>query len=355
MSTLFNAMKLKSGEILALRESERWVRDAVTPIFDIARPSSRTSIDARLDESMELIRLGCPRISKEFYLDLRDLPLDCRLKNGTHPVYSLGRRLALHSHKVIHCYGFDRDSAYEEALTALLAENNSLDVALRLQQHDMKLPPETVQLSIEFLLKTKRKIKDTPVILDLQSIHASTEDHGAMIERTYEQFKKLGTTKFIFLASAMWDYTRIKSEKVNEIPRIDFKLWEHLRRIGLDIRYGDYGVIAPSFVDTERKFSGSPKFRYATPSMWLVAKGEKLKKGENSQYPRLAQRLIKSGQFRINDLSWGHEQLRAYANYEEMVLGHTKAVAIDTCTHLNITTSQVLYVERAIASSTQPI
>jgi Beta protein len=351
MSTLYAAMKLKPGEIQAMCQSERWVRDAVTPIFDVARPSSRTSIDERLEDSIELIHLGCQKISKEFYLDLRDLPLDCRLKNGAHPVYWLGQRLALHNHKVIHCFGFDRDSAYEEALTTLLTENISTNVALRLQQHDMKLAGHTEQVSLQFLAKTKREIKNTTVILDLQSIHSSLEDLGAMVERTYGRFQKLGASKFIFLASAMWDYTRIESKKINEVPRIDFKLWEQLRRMGLDIRYGDYGVIAPSFVDTERKFSGSPKFRYATPSMWLVAKGEKLKKGENSQYPRLAQGLIKSGHFRANDLSWGHEQLQAYANYEETVAGHSKAVAIDTCTHLNITTSQVLYVEREVARS----
>lgn len=351
MSTLYAGMKLKQGEIRALCESERWVRDRVTPIFDVARPSSSTSIEQRLDESIELLHIGWPNISKEFYLDLRDLSLDCRLSSGSHPVYALGKRLALHNHNVVHCFGFDRDLAYEEALTTLLLENPLAKVALRLQQHDMKVLNETEGLSIQFLSKIARKIENTTVILDLQSIHDSTDDLAGMIERTYTLFKKLGAQKLIFLASAMWDYTRIKPEKVTEVPRIDFKLWEHLRRLGLDILYGDYGVIAPSFVDTERKFSGSPKFRYATPSMWLVAKGEKLQKGENSQYPRLAQRLIKSGHFRTNDLSWGHEQLQLYANYEETVMGHSKAVAIDTCTHLNITTSQVLHVERQIAGS----
>lgn len=345
MSTLYAAMKLKPGEIEALCQSERWVLEALTPIFDVARPSSHTSIDKRLDESIELIHRGWPRLSKEFYLDFRDLPLDCRLKNGTHPVYSLGRRLALHNHKVVHCFGFDRDLAYEEALTRLLIEEPLLNVALRIEQHDMKLLDTTEQLALGFLARIKREIKNTTFILDLQSIHNSTDDLAAIVERTYSRFKKLGVEKFIFLASSMWDYTLVKSARINEIPRLDFKLWEHLRRMGLNIRYGDYGVIAPSFVDTERKFSGSPKFRYATPSMWLVAKGEKLRKDENSQYPRLAQRLIKTGHFRTNDLSWGHEQLQAYASYELQSAGHAKAVAIDTCTHLNITTTQVLFFE----------
>ena len=114
---------------------------------------------------------------------------------------------------------------------------------------------------------------------------------------------------------------------------------------------GDYGVIAPSFIDPEKKVIAAPKFRYCTPSNWLVAKGEKPTKGENSQYPRLAQRLAKRPEFRSDDIGWGHEELRASATYENRSGGHARAVAIDTCNHLDITTKQVLFTEHQVASN----
>lgn len=349
MSTLFPAMKLKRGEIEALRQSERAVLEAITPIFDIARPSSKTSIEKRLADSLDLLHHGWPRISKEFYLDMRDLPLDCRLANGAHPLYYFGRQLALHSHNVTHCFGFDRDDAYEEALTRLLIENSSTNIALRIEQQDMKLLDTTEELTKAVLQRFKRTVQSTTVFLDLQSIYGTTDELAQLITRSYARFEKLGARKIVFLASAMWDYSRIKPEQITEVPRIDIALWEQLRRQGLDIRYGDYGVVAPSFIDPEKIVIPAPKFRYCTPSKWLVAKGEKPRKDENSQYPRLAKRLTNRPEFRANDLGWGHDQIRDFASYALTRADHARAVAIDTCSHLDITVKQVLFAERQIA------
>ena len=94
MASIYSALKLKPGEIEALRESERFVTDSVVPIFDVARPSSKTSIERRLASSLDLIHRAWPRQSREFYLDLHDLPLELRLANNepclsgchTHPL-----------------------------------------------------------------------------------------------------------------------------------------------------------------------------------------------------------------------------------------------------------------------------
>lgn len=342
-------MKLKRGEIEALRQSERVVLEAITPIFDIARPSSKTSIEKRLADSMDLLHRGWPRISKEFYLDMRDLPLDCRLANGAHPLYYFGNQLAFHSRKATHCFGFDRDDAYEEALTRLLSENSSTNIALRIEQQDMKLLDTTEELTKAVLQRFKRTIQSTTVFLDLQSIYGTTDELAQLIKRSYARFEKLGARKIVFLASAMWDYSRIKPELITEVPRIDIALWEQIRREGLDIRYGDYGVVAPSFIDPEKTVIPAPKFRYCTASKWLVAKGEKPRKDENSQYPRLAKRLINRSEFRANDLGWGHEQIRDFASYTLIKADHARVVAIDTCSHLDITVKQVLFAERQIA------
>jgi hypothetical protein len=142
----------------------------------------------------------------------------------------------------------------------------------------------------------------------------------------------------------------IPRDAVKVIPRMEVALWEELRRRKLPIQYGDYGVISPSYVDPEKKAGrGTPKFRYATPSSWLVSKGEMILKDEPSQYPRLAKRLVDSLQFRRNDLGWGHDQLRSFASYEFTSADHARAIAVDTCTHLDVTVRQVRYAERQLA------
>lgn len=351
MTIIYPALKIKAGEIEAFRQSERVVVDAATPVFDVARPSSKTPIQKRLNDSLDLLRKAWPRISREFYLDLRDLPLESRLENGAHPVYYLANHLAYHGYKAIHCFGFDRDDAYEDAITKVLAENSNAKVALRLEQQDMKLLDTTEDLARGFLGRVSKNFETTTVFLDLQSIHESTDDLSALVERSYLRFKKLGVNHIVLLASAMWDFTRIKTEKINMVPRLDIGLWDQLRRKGLELGYGDYGVVAPSFIDPEKTVIPAPKLRYTTNSHWLVAKGEKPRKGENSQYPRLAQRLMKTAEFRADDLGWGHDRLREFASYEQTTVGHARAVAIDTCTHLDIVTRQVMFTEHELATA----
>jgi Beta protein len=348
MTTVFPALKLKSGEIEALLESERDVINSTTPIFDVARPSSKTPIEKRLGDSLDLLRKAWPKISREFYLDLRDLPLEARLGNGAHPAYHVASQLAYHGYKAVHCFGFDRDDAYETAIAKIVNEIPGTRLALRLEQQDLKLLDTAEDLARGFLNRMGRHFENTTVFLDLQSIHKSTDDLAALVERSYLRFKNLGAKNIIFLASAMWDWSLIKPEKITRIPRRDIALWQQLRNKGLLLGYGDYGVVAPSFIDPEKTIIPAPKFRYTTPTDWLVAKGEKPRKDENSQYPRLAQRLMKMDDFRVNDLGWGHEQIRALASYEVSTIGNSRAVAIDTCTHLNVITSQIAFTERQL-------
>lgn len=348
MTEVHPAMKLKHGEIEALLNSERSVFDSCTPVFDVACPSSTKLIEKRLNSSLTLLRQARPSISKEFYLDLRDLPLEFRLDNGNHPAYHLASQLAFHGYNAVHCFGFDRDEAYETAIAKIASEIPTARFALRLEQQDLKLLDTTEDLTRGFLNRMNRRFENTTVIFDLRSIHKSTDDLTALVERSYRRFQALRIKNIILLASAMWDWSLIKSETITRVPRQDFTLWQQLRNKGLMLGYGDYGVIAPSYIDPEKIIIPSPKFRYATSSDWFVVKGEKPRKDENNQYPRLAQRLMKIDNFRSNDLSWGHEQIRAIASYEVPAIDPRKAVAIDTCTHLSVITSQVAYIERQI-------
>lgn len=346
MSFVFPAMKLKRGEIEGLLQCERSVAGELTPLFDVARPSSRTSIDDRIEDSISLLRRGWPRISREFFLDLRDLDLDSRLQTGVHPLLGIARRLGFHNVKAVHCFGFDRDAAYEEAFVQVLSEHPVANFALRLDLEDLKMPEVSEERMVALMRKIGRVPQQGSVFLDLRTIHEATDDLVAIVTRMKVRLEKYGYRRTILLSSAMWDHSLIKTDKVTRVPRADVALWEHLRKSGVDVSYGDYGVITPSFADPDKDVIPAPKFRYTTPSSWLVSKGERPRKNENSQYPRLARRLLATGEFRHNDLGWGHEQLKAFAEYDRKSTDHAGAVAIDTCNHLEVTVRQLEVFER---------
>jgi hypothetical protein len=348
MSLAFAALKLKRGEIEALKQSERDTVAAVTPVFDVARPSSRMSIDERISESITLIQRGWPWLSRPVLLDLRDLPLEARLGTGTHPVEGIAQRLGFYGQQVTHCFGFDRDIAYEEAFCAVVTDRLSRGFALRLELDDLKLLDVTEGRIRALLSKLGRSLDEAFVLFDLRSIHGSTEDLAGIVTRAYQRIAKLNPRRVVLLASSMWDYSLLKSDRVTRVPRSEITLFDFLRRSGVPIAYGDYGVIAPSFIDTERNVIPAPKLRYATPTCWLVSKGEKPRTGENSQYPRLAKRLLGTGEFRSNDLGWGHDQIRAFAARERQTTDHAGAVAIDTCTHIDVTVRQLKVLEERL-------
>lgn len=351
MTCMYSALKLKTGEIEALLESERLVVDSIVPIFDVARPSSKTSIEKRLESSLSLIRKAWPKQSKEFYLDLRDLPLELRLANGIHPAYRLASDLVYHGSKVTLCFGFDRDSPYEDAISNVVLRSPITNVALRLQLPDLKLLDDTVDKSRGFLGRVGRTFETSTVFLDLECIDGATDDLSAIVERAYIRFRKLGVTRIVLLATGMWDWSKLQSRTITRVPREEIKLWEQLRKKGIAVSYGDYGVISPSFIDPEFRFNSppTPKLRYATMNHWLIAKGEKPQKGENSQYPGLAQSLMSNSEFRQNDLDWGHDRIRDLASYDVRTIGSARAVAIGTSIHLDITAKNIAYLERQFA------
>jgi hypothetical protein len=353
MVVLSPSLKLKIGEMQALLQSERNVSANVVPIFDVVRPTKKTPVLKRVEDSANLLIAGgwC-KPSKPFFVDTYDIPPEQMLPDELSPIEGLAKRLALYNYRPTYCYGFDRGPVYEQGFARLVQANLVQTFALRLERHDLVLLDETIDRIRLFLGQIQRSFQDISVILDLRSLDESATDSTRICEVACRRFEKLGVPTQIFLASAMWDWSRLKTEKVNRVPRADFALWMALRRLRLPLRFGDYGVICPEFSEPDGKsIIPAPKLRYCTTSLWLVAKGEKPRKGENNQYPRLARRLMKEREFRHNELNWGHDELRNLENYRFESMGHHRAVAIDTCNHLDLVFRQVASTERLLAES----
>ncbi|CAN7497929.1 beta family protein [Acidovorax sp. LjRoot194] len=352
MSTIFSGMKLKDGELLALEQIERKTSNGVTPIFDVLRPTKANPVAKRIEDSARLlIESGWCKPSKKFIVDTYDIPIEDFLPDGSTPIEGLAKKLSYYNFQPGYCYGFDRGIAYEEGFSRLIQSNLIENIYFRLGIHDLIFIQDTLAKIQSVLSLSTRKFKNVGVIFDLRVLEQCPTDSDRICTNASHHLKVFGINNQIFLASAMWDWTKIKPEEITRVPRSDYLLWESLLKRNVQIKYGDYGVISPQFTEPDKTIIASPKIRYCGFSSWLVSKGEKPQKGGNSQYPRLAKRLIKEKEFRHNELNWGHDQLKDMSDYRLDTVGHSKSVAIDTCNHLDLVFQQVTYAERIHAES----
>jgi Beta protein len=339
-------MKIKEGEMLALQNLSPDTHASLLPLFDVIKPTEKTSIDKRISESLKQVMTNWPR-SRRFLIDIHDISLEARLKNGVHPIEKLVDEFAHFGYSPIHCFGFDRGDDYEASFVKAIHKHEIKVIALRLEQADLGLLSDTIGKIEVLMQKTSIKYEDLLVIFDLRSIAASNFPAETVLLRAFNELTQAGVKKYVVMASSMWDYTRLPANKVTKVPRQEFALWLSLRSLGIEVMYGDYGVVSPEFIDLGNfKRSPSPKFRYTLADSWLVSKGEQTKAGELNQYPRIAKKLVARPEFRGNDLSWGNDQMLDISNYILANAALTKAVAIDTCTHLEVTVSQIRNIEK---------
>ena len=97
----------------------------------------------------------------------------------------------------------------------------------------------------------------------------------------------------------------------------------------------------------------APKAKYALPTRWQVIKGHKPKKGEASQYRKIARTLVNSPWFRANDFGWGDENIREIATGRLGKKGNnTDWVAYSTQIHLAMTVKQLAVAVHAASAVT---
>jgi len=169
--------------------------------------------------------------------------------------------------------------------------------------------------------------------------------------------RKAGIGRLVLLASSMPESQALKADTEVVLRRHEIALWESLLRELPWLVFGDYGIVHPNFAHL--RGSGAPipapKARYATPNSWIVIKGHRPKKGEASQYRKIARRIVAADWFRPNDFGWGAERIRLAATTQKREFGsHACWVGFCTQIHLAITMRQVRVAVGAAARQTTP-
>jgi hypothetical protein len=100
----------------------------------------------------------------------------------------------------------------------------------------------------------------------------------------------------------------LKQGDSERFPRRDWRLWERLRELGVDVTFADYGITGPRPDNDDPQYPPAPNLRYTTTAALLWWKGHKDEPPEGQrklEYPDLCELLVKSGNFAGKTFSWG--------------------------------------------------
>ena len=151
------------------------------------------------------------------------------------------------------------------------------------------------------------------------------------------------------LGSNMPESQNLPKDEELEVRRLEVDIWEALRPDVPALIFGDYGIVHPTsvYIPHSGMAIPAPKAKYTLPTRWQIIKGHLPKKGEASQYYKIARALVNAAWFQPNDFGWGAENIREIATGNRGKRGsNTDWVAYTTEIHLAMTVRQMLVAVR---------
>lgn len=343
----FPFLKTKRGEAKALQNLTAGIKANIRPFFDvlaleggIAHPSQ---VQAHLVKQCGMVAIGWKN-QGPCYVDLYDVRPEVRAEGGVHPLQFVMSSLLALNVNPIPVIGLGRDLAYQLSFRSLMAMEPPA-ICIRLEQEDLMLH-EGLAERIENLVSAL-DAWDLPlhIVADFRGMRGNTANAGAadVLYEAMTEIRSLNPACIVFSGSGMVDSMGVyKRNSINRLPRIDFQAWQSLVVAGVrDVRYGDYGVVHPDYVDLDpRVIKPSAKIRYATAQEWVIVKGSSWR-DNTSQHRELSQALIAVPGFRGDD-SWGGNYIVSAAAGRPTYGSLETWVTIDQNAHATFTTRSVV-------------
>ncbi len=341
-------LKAKAGEADAISRLSTDIRRHTTPFFDIPSPSAYGKRD--LDEQLDCAAANIARAvdgSGFVYVDTFDIALAKRCRDATHPVvraHHLCRALGL---LTIPVTGFDRDDDHLFAVRAVVAAGTS-GACIRLDDQDIEEPDDLVDFVLERCFSLDLPPSRVDILLDFRSI--ATHDVAGLKGLTVDAVRALTLAarfRTITVAASNFprDVTGIPRDGHGFIERVEYRLWMGLSAVLADataLRFGDYGIVHPEFVDLPAVPNANAKIRYTTDEHWFVVRGHQLSKPPGfGQFPLLANEVLTSPYFCGDRFSYGDEYIARCAAGAVSTGNLRTWVGVDMCHHVHFATSQV--------------
>ncbi len=320
-------LKLKSNEIMALKELNEDLREGITPFFDYAR---REKSDRASSEEAHFVDTAT-RLAKslkanagflaELYLDNFDLENGLTV-NGEHNYLYLLSQFS--GSNIIPVVGIDRIAGHTKAVTDL-KQNEVLGsdvLAVRITSDDFEdydsVKDEIFdQLGEVFgLFEGLDLVLDCRVCANLDPIELSTQIVNFIKAFTDDYPVRRVIVTGSSLPASIADVAAVSTEEI--IDRVEVEIFRHViegLNFEYDVAFGDYATVSPNYSDAAiptyaMRNVTAPKIIYTYDDQHFVKRGTALATHPlgNGQYAGLLAQLVSKPFFRM-DNSWGDKYL----------------------------------------------
>jgi hypothetical protein len=337
-------LKLKSNEIMALKELDEETKEIFVPFFDYAkrddspdnnRPLKKGAKEKTPEEKFKdtVIRLF-KSLKKNaifldgFYLDNFDLPENFVVDGNHNYRYLLSNFSKL---PVIPVVGIDRNQAHLNAVIELKEAGDLISevIAFRITEEDFEdydavedeISNQLTEVfdlfeSVDLVLDCRVCANSDPLAIAGQIvdfINSFTDDYNV------RRIIVTGSS----LPASIADVAAVSTEEI--INRVEVEIYTHVITgldFEFDVIFGDYATVSPNYSDSDiPKYAirnvTAPKIIYTFNDSQFIKRGSALATHPlgNGQYELLLEELVEKPFFRT-DNSWGDRYLVEKSNGE---------------------------------------
>ena len=347
-------LKGKEGEFRALSTLAPVSKRILTPLIDIPRrdinPDTQQPnklLESYLSKKANRI-YSCWGSTRPIFVDLFDLALDLRMKNGDHFISYMFEHLRQNNVQAIPTTGLDRDDQYQIAIRDVISKDGR-GGCIRLLAEDIEDPATTVRDLSDLLQFIRITQEGVHLILYFRSLPDGSEHRAADLTIDF-----MGTLPFVDALNTISvaasgfpeNLAKINPYSIYRIPRTEWRLRQILisqrNRLPRLPAYGDYGICHPDILDFDpRIHTPSAAIRYTTDLNWIILKAGSLKRYGFHQFHQLAGSLIGNPEYSGAHYSWGDEFIDDCANNMAGTGNLTTWRQVGTSHHLTLVGEQI--------------
>lgn len=310
-------LKGKKGELEALSELNKSVKEQLTPLIDIPQVDTdfdtgkpKKSLSTHLSNTISKIKTSWG-VEQAFFLDLFDLKPSDRVDNGIHPLTYIFDLMRSNNIKAIPTTGFDRDEAHNEAVAKTISADER-GVCIRLLTEDVENVKELGSNIIQMLQTLKVPPGRTHILMDFKELkHEDIKLAAKTVVSAINNVNEINNYASLTIAATGFpgSLSEVGTQTTMKIQRTELFFWKTIlnqSNISRVPTFGDYGIANPVTLDLDwRIIPLIANIRYTLEKEWLIIRGKDQKKYGGKQGYQLSKILIKSIDYYSPDYCWG--------------------------------------------------
>lgn len=344
-------LKLKMGEVNALKELEDGRKEHLTPFFEITPIPWDYEQDCEsksLDEHVAKIVSNIEKCwsPEPFFLDFKYVE-EAVATTSPQAMLDTHARLEDANFNCVPVTGISRDDKFQETFSKVVHTSNQ-GLCIRLEGSDfdedtygdammdlieaINIGPEDVDIMIDLNQIPKSGL--TPFTVGLKSI--------IRFLPAVNQWRSLTVAATAFPETM----SSFGSNTASTTPRSEWEMWNSLIHSSTKMKrqpaFGDYAIASPApFEMDPRMMSLGAKIKYTLEDDWLIVKGVGIKKRGYKQFHDLADYLAKRKEFYGEKYSWGDAQIQACATKACGTGNQTTWVSVGMNHHFAVVCDQI--------------